>query len=141
LQPSWAPLVIAGVLGIICLGGLAAWLANTKPEPVTTERRRRSPSPVKDDRQSVAVRKPSSDQLQGRPWRLAKDDYELHVSSKLAADQGNPARKSNLGFFYENGRGGLARTTARLHGSVPNSPRTGDRRRSVFYGNVVALGE
>src|SRR5262245_53981610 len=32
-QRSRAPLAIAGVLGVIGLGAVAAWLANTKPEP------------------------------------------------------------------------------------------------------------
>ena len=42
-------LVIAGVLGVVCLGGVAAWLSIPKPEPSTPAQI----LPAKDDRQTV----------------------------------------------------------------------------------------
>jgi TPR repeat protein len=37
------------------------------------------------------------------------DDSEAGRLYKLAADQGNSDAEANLGVFYENGRGGLAK--------------------------------
>jgi TPR repeat protein len=39
--------------------------------------------------------------------RAMSDDREAARLYKLAADQGNADAQVNLGFFYENGRGGL----------------------------------
>jgi hypothetical protein len=81
-QPSRKPLVIAGVLGIICLGGVATWL--TTPSMGTTtanlSRPQATPAqtlPAKDDRQSVASAQTNlginyGDGLGGLP----KDDRE-----------------------------------------------------------------
>src|SRR5262245_12246090 len=105
-QRSRAPLVIAGVLGVFFLAGVAVWLANTKPEPSGPQATAAQPWPAKDDRQSVA----SAQTNLGINYRdglggLAKDDHEAARLFKLAADQGNARAQSNLGVFYENGHG------------------------------------
>jgi TPR repeat protein len=49
---------------------------------------------------------------------LPKDDRAAARLYKLAADQGNAWGQTNLGFFYQNGRGGLPkddREAARLY--------------------------
>jgi TPR repeat protein len=129
-QASQAPVVIASVLGVICLGGAAAWLmpdpsrrpqtTATLPLPATAPAVAPSAQTLsaKDDPQSAASAQTNlainyMDGLGGLP----KDDREAARLFKLAADQGNALAQSKLGAFYKDGLGGLPkdyREAARL---------------------------
>jgi hypothetical protein len=139
-QPSWQVLVIAGVLGVFCLGGVAAWLANPKPEPDRPQATAAQTLPAKDDRQSVASEQANLG-INYRDGRggLAKDDREAARLFKLAADQGYAPAQNNLAVFYQNGRGGLQkddREAARLYKlAADQGYATAQNNLAVFYQN------
>jgi TPR repeat protein len=122
-QPSRKPLVIAGVLGVICLGGgAAAWLASPSvgTTTVTLNRPQATPAETLPARQSVANAQTNLDlAINYRDGvGVSKDDREAARLFRLAADQGNARAQSNLGGFYRDGRGGLPkddREAARLY--------------------------
>jgi TPR repeat protein len=67
----------------------------------------------------------------------AKDDREAARLFKLAADQGNATGQTNLGVFYETGRGGLPkddREAARLYKLAANQGNAaGQAYLGIFY--------
>jgi TIR domain len=72
-QPSRKPLVIAGVLGVICLGGVATWLANPSVDTTTVNLNRPQATPAqtlpaKDDRQSVADAQTKEERFEPIPF-------------------------------------------------------------------------
>jgi TPR repeat protein len=50
-------------------------------------------------------------ELPTTPLQSTKEDRELARLYKLSADQGHALGQSYLGFFYEDGRGGLSKAT------------------------------
>jgi hypothetical protein len=113
-QQSRKQLVIGGVLGIICLGGVAGWLTTPSVDRPQGAPARTLPAPDQGNafaQYNLGIN--YRDGLGGLP----KDDREAARLFKLAADQGNAMAQVALGVAYMNGLGGLPkddREAARL---------------------------